>query len=89
MTATTSEFPAAERVADPADVVRTFLTALQDRELDRALELLDEHVAWINVTLPTIRGRKGVDRVLRPGFEKLPAASACTSTRSPPKATPS
>lgn len=72
MTATASEATTTGRATDPVEVVRAFLLALQAGELDRALELLDEHVVYINVTLPTIRGRRGVDRAFRPLMEKLP-----------------
>src|SRR5438270_3689800 len=70
MTATT-EATTSERSVKPADVVHNFLLALQAGELDQALELLDEDVAYMNVTLPTIHGRRGVERVFRPMFEKL------------------
>jgi limonene-1,2-epoxide hydrolase len=56
---------------DPAAIVKTFLLALQDGELDAALELLAEDVVYTNVSLPTIRGRARVDRVFRPLFERL------------------
>jgi limonene-1,2-epoxide hydrolase len=71
MTATTPKVPATEQAADPAHVVKTFLLALQDGDLDRALSLLDEGVVYINVTLPTVRGRRGVERLFRPAYEKL------------------
>lgn len=72
MTATASQSTSAGPATEPAEVVKAFLFALQDDELDRALELLDENVTWINVTLPTIRGRRGVERLFRFANEKLP-----------------
>jgi limonene-1,2-epoxide hydrolase len=50
---------------DPRQVVRDFLEAMQAGDLDGASELLTEDAQWINVSLPTVRGRKGIDRVLR------------------------
>ncbi len=64
MTATADTSTAAS-TTDPAEVVRDFLLALQADELDRALELLTDDAVWINVTLPTVRGRRGIERVLR------------------------
>jgi limonene-1,2-epoxide hydrolase len=71
MTATTSQTAAAERAAEPADVVRSFLLALQAGELDQALALVDENVVYINVSLPTVHGRRGIERLFRPAYEKL------------------
>lgn len=48
-----------------ADVVRDFLVRLQDEDIDGAIELLTEDVAWENVSLPTIRGRSNVERLFR------------------------
>jgi limonene-1,2-epoxide hydrolase len=66
---------AAERAprTEPSSVVRAFLLALEAGELDEALSFLTEDVVWTNVSLPTIRGRAKVERVLRPGHEKLRA----------------
>jgi limonene-1,2-epoxide hydrolase len=70
MSATTK--PAAlDQAAKPADIVRNFLLFLQAGELDEALELLDENVEYVNVSLPTIHGRRRVERVFRPMLEKL------------------
>jgi limonene-1,2-epoxide hydrolase len=71
MTATSSEVSASDRAADPAGVVKAFLFALQAGELDQALELLDENVTYINVTLPRVSGRRGVERLFRLAYEKL------------------
>jgi limonene-1,2-epoxide hydrolase len=48
-----------------ADIVRTFLLALQDRDLDAAMALLAEDAVWINVSLPAVRGRRAIDRICR------------------------
>jgi limonene-1,2-epoxide hydrolase len=64
-----------DRDAKPADVVEAFLHGLQDGAVASAVALLDEDVAYTNVGMPTIRGRRRVERVLtglaRPqlGFE--------------------
>ena len=72
MTATASKSTDAGPATEPAQVVKSFLLGVQAGELDQALELLDEDVTWINVTLPTIRGRRGVERVLQTLTGKLP-----------------
>jgi limonene-1,2-epoxide hydrolase len=51
--------------------VRAFLGALEAGELDEALALLAGDVVYTNVSLPTIRGRARIDRLFRPGYEKL------------------
>jgi limonene-1,2-epoxide hydrolase len=48
-----------------AETVREFLNALQDDDLERALPLLADDVAWINVSLPTVRGRRAVERIFK------------------------
>lgn len=55
----------------PADVVRTFLEALEEGDLDAALPLLAEDVRWINVSLPEIKGRRAVERIGRLSFTTL------------------
>lgn len=47
-------------------IVREFLDALAREDLDAALALLDDDVAYTNVSLPTIHGRRAVDRLFRP-----------------------
>jgi limonene-1,2-epoxide hydrolase len=71
MTSTASA-PSSEQITTPAGVVQAFLKALEAGRLDDALELLAEDVEYINVSLPTVHGRRRVDRVFRPLFEKLP-----------------
>ena len=51
------------------DVVAGFLRALQRSDLDAALALVAEDLIYINVSLPTIHGRRGLDRVFRPLFK--------------------
>jgi limonene-1,2-epoxide hydrolase len=48
----------------PAVVVQSFLLALQAQDVEGAIALLADDVQWINVSLPTLRGRN-VARVLR------------------------
>lgn len=54
-----------EQRADAADVVTTFLLALQNQDIDRAVSLLAEDVQWINVSLPTVRGKRAVEKIFR------------------------
>ena len=51
---------------DPASVVLAFLEALTEFDLDAALDLVTEDLTYVNVSLPTIRGRDGLDRAFRP-----------------------
>jgi limonene-1,2-epoxide hydrolase len=57
--------------SEPAEIVRSFLLALQAGELDEALALLADDVVYTNVSLPTIRGRARIERLFRPAYEKL------------------
>ncbi|HYH62233.1 MAG TPA: limonene-1,2-epoxide hydrolase family protein [Solirubrobacterales bacterium] len=56
---------AAEPTTSPAEVVTTMLEALQDGDVDKALDLLAEDAAWINVSLPTVRQKRRIERILR------------------------
>jgi limonene-1,2-epoxide hydrolase len=47
-------------------ISREFLELLAAEDLDGALALLDEQVVYSNVSLPTVRGRSGVERLFRP-----------------------
>ena len=60
MEAATASSPAAQ-----AETVRTFLRLLERHETHAAMELLTEDAVWINVTLPTVRGRRRIDRLIR------------------------
>lgn len=51
---------------DPATVVTGFLHALTKYDLDTALDLVTDDLTYINVSLPTIHGRDGLDRAFRP-----------------------
>jgi limonene-1,2-epoxide hydrolase len=57
---------AAALPTEPQAVVETFLAALCAGDFDTAAELLDEHAVWINVGLPTVRGRDRMLALLRP-----------------------
>ncbi|MCK9249547.1 MAG: nuclear transport factor 2 family protein [Solirubrobacteraceae bacterium] len=46
-------------------VVRSFLAALELPDVDRALRLVDDDVVYTNVSLPTVRGRDALGRLLR------------------------
>lgn len=70
MTATATN-GAVRAAADPAGVVRTFLLALQAGDLDTAVDLLAEDVAYTNVSLPTVHGRRNVERLARLTFGAL------------------
>ncbi len=56
---------------DAAAVVTGFLRALERFDLDAALDLVDDDLVYVNVTLPTLRGRDRLEQsarpVLRPG----------------------
>lgn len=60
-----SEPITAQQGGEVADVVTTFLLALQDQDIDRAVSLLAEDVQWINVSLPTVHGRRAVEKIFR------------------------
>ena len=47
------------------------MLALEAGKLDEALALLADDVEYTNVSLPTVRGRAGIERLLRPALEKL------------------
>jgi limonene-1,2-epoxide hydrolase len=49
-----------------ATLVIEFLRALERSDLDLALSMVAEDLVYINVSLPTIRGRSGLDRAFRP-----------------------
>ena len=49
----------------PTDVVQDFLRALEGDDVDAAVGLLAPNAAWINVSLPAIRGRDRIERILR------------------------
>jgi limonene-1,2-epoxide hydrolase len=57
--------PQASAPRAPTDVVLGFFDAMTRRDLDAAIDLLTEDAVWINVSLPTVRGRRRIERILR------------------------
>lgn len=55
----------------PTAVVRSFLEALEDADLDEALAYLDDDVVYTNVSLPVVRGRDAVERAFRPTIGRM------------------
>jgi limonene-1,2-epoxide hydrolase len=55
------------QVRDSAETVTSFLVALQENDIDGAMDLLAPDAVWINVSLPTARGRDRIERILRLG----------------------
>jgi limonene-1,2-epoxide hydrolase len=56
----------AETTSDPAELVVAFLRALTRYDVDAALELVTEDLEYINVSLPTVRGRDRLEAIARP-----------------------
>jgi limonene-1,2-epoxide hydrolase len=54
------------RRTEPTAVVEAFLGSLAAADFDSAAEFLDEHVTWVNVGLPAVRGRRRTMALLRP-----------------------
>lgn len=50
---------------DDADIVKTFLEALQAQDFDTFESLMSDDVVYQNVGLPTIRGRQRVGKLMR------------------------
>lgn len=50
---------------EPTEVVTQFLAALEATDIDRALELVAQHVVYQNVPLPPARGLAAFERQLR------------------------
>lgn len=50
---------------EPIDVVRRFLAALEDLDIDRAAAMLAPDVEYRNVSLPAAHGARAVTRQLR------------------------
>ena len=63
--------PGSSTATGPAEVVQAFLIACEEARLDDALALLAPDVVYTNVTLPTVHGRRAVERLFRPAYEKL------------------
>jgi limonene-1,2-epoxide hydrolase len=49
----------------PADIVTGFLERLAAHDLDGAFDLVAEDAEWINVSLPTVRGKRRIERIIR------------------------
>lgn len=49
----------------PSQVVVTFLCALEADDVDAAMELLADDADWINVSLPTVRGKRRIEKICR------------------------
>lgn len=58
-------------LTDPQAVAEAFLHAMAVSDPERALALVADHIVYVNVGLPAVRGRAGVAKVLhgldRPG----------------------
>jgi limonene-1,2-epoxide hydrolase len=54
------------RPTEPQAIVEAFLGALAAADFTTAGDLLDEHVVYVNVGMPTVRGRRRTVQVLRP-----------------------
>ena len=71
MPATSNPEPAPASATAPGAVVVAFLHALAAFDVDTAAELVTDDLVYMNVTLPTMRGRDRFERlaraVLRPG----------------------
>jgi len=66
MTETTNGSASVDRLQpDNARTVESFLTALQNRDIDAAGAVLDEHLVYQNVGFPTIRGRARAIKLFR------------------------
>jgi limonene-1,2-epoxide hydrolase len=57
--------PPAAAPESPVEVVRAFLAALADDDLDGAIALIDDDIGYENVGLPTIRGRQRFEKGFR------------------------
>ncbi|MFW0784576.1 limonene-1,2-epoxide hydrolase family protein [Gordonia sp. CPCC 206044] len=50
----------------PIEIVTGFLDDLARGDLDRALEAVDDHIAYTNVSLPTVNGKHKVAKIFAP-----------------------
>ena len=55
----------AERPGDAASVVTEFFRRMEAQDVERAMDLMTEDAVWINVSLPTVRGRARIERAVR------------------------
>jgi limonene-1,2-epoxide hydrolase len=54
---------------DATDAVIGFLRALEAGDVDSAMERLAPDAVWINVSLPTVRGREQIERLCQLGLK--------------------
>lgn len=52
-------------MSDAEQVVREFLSRLEDEGIRGAVELMSDDIEWRNTGLPTVRGRRRVARLIR------------------------
>ena len=51
-------------------VVLDFLEALAASDTAKAMDLLADDAVWINVSLPSVRGRRRIERLMNFGYER-------------------
>ncbi|HEY3818168.1 MAG TPA: limonene-1,2-epoxide hydrolase family protein [Polyangiaceae bacterium] len=66
----TEPSPSIATPTSPIDVVESFLSALQAKDLDRAASLMAEDITYQNVPFPADRGKRAVLRTLR-AFQRV------------------
>lgn len=52
-------------MSDSASIVTTFFRLMEAGDVDGAMDLMTEDAVWINVSLPTVRGRQRIERAVR------------------------
>ena len=67
---TTASIHNGNATAASARVAVDFLEALAAADIPRAMELLTDDAVWINVSLPTVRGRRRIERLTRFGYDR-------------------
>jgi limonene-1,2-epoxide hydrolase len=60
-------------LTDPREVVETFLYALSKNDVPTAAALIDDDMKWVNVGLPTIKGKRRVLQI----FASMAKAGEC------------
>jgi limonene-1,2-epoxide hydrolase len=68
-TETSTPAESSGQAADAAEVVTGFLRRLEHGDVDGAMGLMTDDAIWINVSLPTVRGKRRIDRLLS-GMER-------------------
>jgi limonene-1,2-epoxide hydrolase len=64
-TETSTPAESSGQATDSAEVVTGFLRRLERGDVDGAMGLMTDDAVWINVSLPTVRGKRRIDRLLR------------------------